>query len=155
MRRYLVLILLAGACGSDDPAPTVTVVSASPDQLYTENDLKDDIRILVEYEDADGDLGDGIAQVHDCRSDTLVTELMIPAIAPDDVVKDGTHIKGSLDLYVNDVGAGAASTMPSVCDDLGVKALGTDETVFCVVLVDAAQHEGAGDCTPTIKLSAI
>ena len=155
MRRYLVLILLAGACGSDDPAPTVTVVSASPDQLYTENDLKDDIRILVEYEDADGDLGDGIAQVHDCRSETLVTALPIPAIAPDGVVKDGSHIKGSLDLYVNDVGAGAASTMPSVCSDLGVGALGTDETVFCIVLVDAAAHEGAGDCTPTIKLSAI
>jgi len=155
MRRYLVLILLAGACTSDDPAPSVTVLSATPDELYTENDLKDDVRIVVEYNDADGDLGEGIAEVHDCRSDTLVIELPIPAIAPDDVVANGTHISGSLDLYVNDVGAATPGTLPSVCADLGVKALGAGETVFCVVLVDAKDHAGPGDCTGTITLMAI
>ena len=155
MRRYLVLILLACACGSDDPAPSVSVVSATPDQLYTENDLKDDISIVVDYEDADGDLGDGIAEVHDCRGDALVTMLPIPAIAPDDVVKDGTHISGSLELFVNDVGAATPLALPAVCADLGVDALAADETRFCVVLVDAAGHAGAGDCTDAITLSAL
>ena len=154
MRSYLVLILLAGACASDDPAPTVTVVSASPEELYTENDLKDDLRIIVDYEDADGDLGEGIAEVHDCRGDTLVTMLPIPAIAPDDVVSDGTRITGSLDLYVTDVGAATSTALPSVCDELGI-SINAGETVFCVVLVDAAGHAGPGDCTPPITISAI
>lgn len=153
MRRILLTLLLVGACTSDDPAPTVNVVSATPDQIDPANDLADDVRILVEYEDADGDLGEGVAEVHDCRDETLTTVLPIPAIAPDDVVSDGAKISGSLDLYVTDVGAGAAATMPSVCADLGVGALAAGETVFCVVLVDAAEHAGPGDCTDAITLA--
>jgi hypothetical protein len=149
MRRYLVLILLAG-CASDDPAPTVTVLSATPDQITPDNDQLDDVRISVEYEDADGDLGEGIAQIYDCRAEALLTELSIPAIAPADVVVDGAHIKGSLDLYLTDVGAGAPAAMPATCTELGVKTLASTETVFCVVLVDAKEHAGPGDCTTPI-----
>jgi hypothetical protein len=151
MRSLLVLLLLAGACTSDDPAPTVTVLSATPDVLDPANDLADDVRIAVEYEDADGDLGDGIAEVHDCRGEALLTMLAIPAIAGEAMI--GSPISGSLDLYVTDVGAGAASTLPTVCDDLGVGAMSAGETVFCIVLVDAAGHAGPGDCTDPITLA--
>jgi len=151
MRRIYVLILLAGGCTSDDPAPTVTVVSATPDELTPDDDALDDVRILVEYADADGDLGEGIAEIHDCRGAELITMLPIPAIAPADIV--GDPISGSMDLYVNDVGAATAATMPATCSDLGVGALGASETVFCVVLVDAAMHAGPGDCTPKISLA--
>lgn len=150
MRRTLVLLLLAGACASDDPAPSVTVVSATPDVLDPANDATDDVRILVEYDDADGDLGGGSAEVHDCRGDSLLTMLAIPDIAGDTMI--GSRITGSLDLYVNDVGAGAAAALPTVCHELGVGAIAPGETVFCVVLVDVAGHSGAGDCTTPITL---
>jgi hypothetical protein len=155
MRRYLLSILLVGACTSDDPAPTVTVLSANPGQINPENDLLDDVRIVVEYADADGDLGEGIAQIHDCRAAPLLTELIIPAIAPESLIKEGSPISGSLDLHLTDVGAVPPSTMPSVCADLGVKALRDNETVFCVVLVDAKDHVGPGDCTPVIELAPL
>jgi hypothetical protein len=149
MRRLLVFALLT-ACGSDDPAPIARVLSSSPDALTPTDDLADDVRILVEYEDADGDLGEGMAQVHDCRSEALLTVLPIPAIAPSDVV--GEPIRGSLSLYVNDVGTARASALPAVCDELDV-SLGANETVFCVVLVDAKEHTGPGDCTKPIALA--
>jgi hypothetical protein len=151
MRSVIVLLLLAGACASDDPAPTVHVVSATPDQLDPANDLTDDVQILVEYNDADGDLGDGVAEIHDCRADALVTALDIPAIAGEDML--GSRITGSLELYLNDVGAGAASALPAVCDELGVGSVAAGETVFCVVLIDAAGHAGTGDCTTAITLA--
>jgi hypothetical protein len=151
MRPLLVLLLLAGACASDDPAPSVTVVSATPDALDPANDATDDVRIVVEYDDADGDLGEGIAEVHDCRDAVLLTALEIPAIAGDSML--GSRITGSLDLYVNDVGAAAAAALPAVCDELGVGAIAAGETVFCVVLVDAAGHAGPGDCTTPITLA--
>ncbi len=150
MRRILMLTLL-GACATDDPAPSVRVLSATPDQLVPADDLADDVRILVEYEDADGDLGEGIAEIHDCRGEPLLTMLAIPAIAPDNVV--GMPITGSLELHVTDVGAGAPGTLPAACDELGVRALAADETIFCVVLVDAAGHAGTGDCTTPITLA--
>jgi hypothetical protein len=150
MRRVLVL-LLAGACTSDDPAPLVTVLSATPDQLDPANDLADDVRITVEYDDADGDLGDGLAEVHDCRGEALLTTLAIPAIAGEEMI--GSRITGSLELHVTDVGAGAASALPAVCDELGIGAIAAGETVFCVVLVDAAGHAGPGDCTTPITLA--
>jgi hypothetical protein len=153
MRALVLFALLAGACGDDDPAPLVSVVSATPGELTTSDDLADDLRILVEYDDADGDLGEGIAQVHDCRGDQLRTELVIPAIAPEDIVADGARITGTLDLHVTDVGAAVSGTPPAVCDELGIGALAAGETVFCVVLVDAAGHEGAGDCTQPITLA--
>ena len=151
MRYSLALLLCAAACGTDDPAPTVHIVSLTPDQLAPADDLADDLRILVEYEDSDGDLGEGIARIDDCRGDMLRTELPIPAIAGEAMI--GSPIRGSLDLFVNDVGAAASSALPAVCDELGVAAPGADETVFCVVLVDAAGHAGAGECTAPIALA--
>jgi hypothetical protein len=151
MRRVLLLLLLATACTDDDPAPSVHIVSATPDELDPANDLADDVRILVEYDDADGDLGEGLAEIHDCRDASLLTQLPIPAIAGEGMI--GARIKGSLDLYVNDVGAAATGEVPGVCDELGVGAPAAGETVFCVVLVDAADHAGPGDCTAPITVA--
>jgi hypothetical protein len=153
MRTTSVLLaaILAGACGTDDPAPIATVMSATPEALTPSDDRLDDLTITVAYDDADGDLGDGLAQVYDCRADGLVTELIIPAIAPDHVI--GTHITGTLELHVNDVGAVTASTLPAACDDLGVAALSANASVFCVILIDAAEHVGPGDCTQEISLA--
>jgi hypothetical protein len=147
-------LLAVAACGTDDPAPSVEVRQATPTELTPADDAADDLRIDIRYADADGDLGEGVARVHDCRARALVTELPIPAIAPEQVIDDGRMIQGALALSINDVGAGAAETLPDVCDDLGVPALGAGETVFCVVLVDAKAHEGPGDCTQTITLTA-
>jgi hypothetical protein len=147
----VIAFALLAAC-TDDPAPTVTVTAATPDMLTPADDRADDLTITVDYDDADGDLGEGIARIHDCRDATLVTELPIPAIAPKSIVDDHTHITGTLELHVNDVGAAAAVTLPDECDELGVAALSANESIFCVVLVDAAGHVGSGDCTQAIAL---
>ena len=151
MRSMLVIALVLAGCASDDPAPTVTVLSVSPDNINPLDDLTDDVRILIEYEDRDGDLGDGFAQVHDCRDEQLVTELPIPAIAPMDVI--GEPIRGSMDLHLTDIGAGTSAALPALCDELGV-SFAAGETVFCVVLVDAKDHEGPGDCTTPVTVYA-
>ena len=44
----------------------------------------------------------------------------------------------------------AIGTQPTVCSDQGVAALSPDQTVFCVVLVDAKGHRGDPDCTGTL-----
>ena len=153
MTRFaLVALLFAAACADDDPAPSVTVVTATPDSILSTDDRLDDLTITVDYLDADGDLGGGTAEVHDCRSDALVTLLDIPAIAPDDIVDGDAGIKGTLDLHVNDVGATTSSALPDACADLGVDELGPNEAVFCVILVDTAVHAGSGDCTGVIAI---
>ncbi|HTL34454.1 MAG TPA: hypothetical protein VL326_15105, partial [Kofleriaceae bacterium] len=83
MRHALLFSLVLAAC-TDDPAPTVTVVSATPDHLDPADDLADDVTIRVDYEDADGDLGGGTAEIYDCRDTALLTKLSIPEIASDD-----------------------------------------------------------------------
>ena len=142
----LALVLLG--CSDPDVAPSVTVTAATPEALSPDDDTLDDLTITLRYDDGDGDLGEGIAQVHDCRADGLVTELAIPAIAR----TTGDHITGTLELHVNDVGAVTASALPDVCADLGVAELADDEAVFCVILIDAAGHSGRGDCTTAILL---
>lgn len=149
--RVILLGVLLAACGSDDPAPSVTVTAATPESLAPDDDTRDDLTITVRYDDADGDLGTGTAEVHDCRSDGVVTELIIPAIAPAGI-EGKEHITGTLDLHVNDVGAITSTALPEVCDTLGVAELSGDEAVFCVVLIDAAGHVGPGDCTVPILL---
>jgi hypothetical protein len=148
MRATILLFLVA--CGDSGPTPSVSVQAATPDRLVTSNDALDDVTITVEYDDGDGDLGAGLAEVHDCRAESIVTELLIPAIAPPERI--GDHITGTLDLHVNDVGAIALGTQPPLCLELGVRALDADQTVFCVVLVDAAGNRSSGDCTDTITL---
>ena len=147
--RSALLIVFATACSSD-PAPTVEIVSASPEALNPADDLADDLRIVATYEDGDGDLGEGTARVHDCRADGLVTELEIPAIPGPDMI--GSKITGSLELAINDVGALTAAALPTTCADLGV-TLEAGATVFCVELVDAAGNVGPGDCTKPITIS--
>ena len=148
MRRALVL-LFASACTSSS-TPSVDILSASPEALNPADDLADDLRILVTYEDGDGDLGEGSARVHDCRAEGLITELEIPAIAADEMI--GSKIKGSLELAINDVGAATTAALPTLCSELGV-SLAPDATVFCVELVDAAGNVGDGDCTQSIAIA--
>jgi hypothetical protein len=148
MRRAL-LLLFASACTSG-PTPTVEIVSATPQALNPADDLADDLRILVTYEDGDGDLGRGSARVHDCRAEGLITELEIPAIAADEMI--GSKITGSLDLAINDVGVATTTALPTLCSELGV-SLAADTTVFCVELVDAAGNVGEGDCTESIAIA--
>ena len=150
MRAPALLVLLV-ACGTDDPAPTVTVMSATPDALRPTDDAADDLTITVRYADADGDLGTGVADVFDCRAADLVTSLIIPAIAPDGIAGK-EHISGTLELFVNDVGDVASGALPDVGADLGVAALGANEAVFCVELEDAKGNRGIGDCTGVILL---
>ena len=153
MRKLLLVVVGLAACGSDSVAPTADVTAATPDALVLDDDTMNDLAITVKYTDPDGDLGGGVAEVHDCRADALVTMLPIAAIAPPDVVASKSEISGTLDLYVDDVGDAATDAMPATCSDLGVAALGTGTTVFCVVLVDAAGHRGAGSCTQAITLT--
>jgi hypothetical protein len=148
--RIPMFVLALAACGDADPNPTATITAATPESLVPDDDTLDDLTITVRYDDGDGDLGGGFAEVHDCRADGVVTELVIPDIAPDGVV--GEHITGTLELHVNDVGLVSSTALPEVCTDLGVDELATGETVFCVILVDVAGNRGDGDCTTAIAL---
>lgn len=137
------------ACAADI-APSTAIQSATPDQLTPSDDTADDLTIALRYDDGDGDLGGGVADVYDCRADGVVTELAIPPIAAD---RD-QHITGTLELHVNDIGDIAAGAMPATCSELGVKPLAAGTVVFCVVLGDAAGHRGGGDCTAPIAIVA-
>jgi len=152
MRATLLSVALVAACGGGDATPTVSVEMAAPEALTPADDTLDDLTITVHYEDGDGDLGGGTAEIQDCRADSLLTSLMLPQIAPDDVVDDNIAITGTLDLHVNDVGAFTTAALPATCSDLGVAALEPNQTVFCVTLVDVAGHRGDGDCTAVIGL---
>lgn len=151
-RLTIFAMLLLAACADDDPAPAVTIRSATPDSITPDEDRLDDLTITIDYRDADGDLGGGTAEIHDCRSAALLTILDIPAIAPDDIVEGDSGISGSLELHVNDVGATTSSALPDACADLGVGEMSATEAVFCVILVDAAGHAGPGDCTASIAI---
>jgi hypothetical protein len=144
----ILLVAAVAGCSDDSVTPSVTITNATPETLLPDDDLLDDLTITVRYDDGDGDLGGGIAEIHDCRADGLVTELPIPQIAP----SPGDHITGTLDLHVNDVGAVSSAALPEVCEELGVAELGANEAVFCVILVDAAGNRGAGDCTVPILI---
>ena len=141
-------LALFAAC-ADDPAPSATIKSVTPDQLMPSDDAQDDLTIQLRYDDSDGDLGGGVADVYDCRSSDVMIELPIPPIAAD----AGLHITGTLELHVNDIGAITSTAMPQVCADLGVKALAANTAVFCVVLADMAGHRGGGDCTQPVALA--
>jgi hypothetical protein len=149
MKPAILLVLVLAAC-SDDPAPGATIKTATPDRLMPSDDSSNDLTITVRYDDGDGDLGGGVAAVHDCRASELVTELAIPEIA----AETGQHITGTLELHINDIGAIAAAALPDACDELGVAALAASTAVFCVVLTDAAGHRGGGDCTQPIELAS-
>ena len=146
----LSLSLLGCAGGS---VPVVEIVDASPEALSASDDGKDDLTIVARYEDPDGDLGQGIARIFDCRAEGLVTELSIPRIANDEAVAQGAPIEGEMALVVADVGAVAASeSVPAACADLGISAPSGGAQAFCVVLVDAAGNESEGACTKPISI---
>jgi len=154
MKTLLLLTVLAASAAacSDSTAPSAAVKTSDPDRLVAADDALDDLVITVEYKDADGDLGGGIADVYDCRAEGVRTELAIPLLAPEAVI--GKPIQGTLELHVNDVGAIPTGAVPDVCRDLGVTSVGAGAAVFCVVLADAAGHEGDGDCTREIAVMA-
>jgi hypothetical protein len=155
MRSTLLLVLATAACGGGDATPSVSVEMAAPEALVPTDDTLDDLTITVHYDDGDGDLGGGIAEIQDCRAESLLISLDIPPIAPPDVVADKTAITGTLDLHVNDVGDFATEALPTACADLGVAELAAGQTVFCVTLTDAAGHRGDGDCTEAIALGTL
>jgi hypothetical protein len=148
--RILICVALAACGGGASDSPSASVKSATPEELVTSDDALDDVTITVDFEDGDGDLGTGFAEVHDCRADGIITELVLPAIAPQGRI--GDHISGTLELHVNDVGAIAVGTQPALCADQGVASLAADKTVFCVLLIDAKGHRGDPDCTSEITL---
>src|SRR5262249_20895994 len=130
--KLALLAATAAACAAD-PAPSAEVRSVAPDRITPLDDALDDLTITVRYEDGDGDLGGGTAEVRDCRVDDLIIDLAIPQIAP----QAGDHITGTLELHVNDIGDLTPTALPRPCADLGVAPLATATTVFCVTLVDA------------------
>jgi hypothetical protein len=154
IRRALLAILLLAACGGDDdPAPTAEIVEAGPASLDPADDAADDLELLVAYRDADGDLGGGTAEVHDCRAAGYLTPLDIPPIASDEGVAEGVAIEGMLRLVIADVGAvEAEAEPPPVCADLGVPAGDGATAIFCVLLTDAAGNTGAGDCSDPVAI---
>jgi len=150
--RHAALLLFLVACGSD-PAPTVSIVSASPDTLVLSSDTRDDLTIVVRYADDDADLGGGTATVHDCRAEGFAASLEIPRIASDQGLREEVPIAGTLSLIVADIGeVTPAAAAPAACAELGAPAPAPGSAVFCVVLTDAADHEGPGDCTSAITL---
>jgi len=153
MKPTMLLVSIAALAGlaacTDDPSPRATIKSATPDQLTPSDDALDDLTITLRYDDADGDLGGGVAEIHDCRAADVVTELAIPAIAGE----AHQHITGELDLRVNDIGALATGALPAECAALGVDQVAPGTVVFCVVLADAAGHRGPGACTRPIALA--
>lgn len=160
MRTVLLFVVCSAAaliaCSDPAPEPSATVLSAAPDTLYIGDDTRNDLSIVIEYADGDGDLGRGTARVHDCRASDVVTEILLPTIVTDEAVEEGVAITGELELRVNDVGdVSLAAAAPSVCADLGAPAPAAGEAVFCVVLVDVAGHEGPGDCTAALALSSL
>jgi hypothetical protein len=145
---------MLGGCGSDDPAPTAAITAAAPETLDPADDAADDLAITVEYHDADADLGGGLATVHDCRAADLATVFELGPIASEEAIAEGVPITGTLELLVADIGDVPPGDLPEACADLGIEAAAAGEATFCVVLTDAAGHEGSGDCTVPIAIVA-
>lgn len=144
--KVLAVLLCLGACGGGEE-PTVEIVSSAPAALVTSDDTRDDLTLRVRYEDPTGDLGGGIARIHDCRSANVVTELTIPAIANKAGVDEQIAISGELELVVTDIGASPSGGPSEVCTSAG-----GEPGAFCVVLVDAAGNESDAACTETLAI---
>jgi hypothetical protein len=154
MRRACLILLAAlAACSDPSALPEAEVLAQMPASLDPDDDGADDLTIQVRYADGDGDLGGGVAEVVDCRAEGLVTALELPPIASAAAVAEGVPIEGELELLVADVGrVEPAPALPAACTELGVTTLAAGETVFCVILVDAAGHRGRGDCTAPVTI---
>jgi hypothetical protein len=160
LRRGRAIFLAAAAlvghgCADFAVAPTAVVVDIAPLEIDPSRDAADDLSILVDYTDGDGDLGEGFAEVHDCRVAGLVVVFELPPIATAEAVAQGVPIAGTLELVIADIGeVDGAATAPTACAELGVGAPQAAQAVFCVILTDAAGHRGAGDCTPPVAIVA-
>jgi hypothetical protein len=151
----LCALALAAACAGDDgPAPVATVIEASPTMLDSASDDLDDLTIVVEYRDGDGDLGGGSLEIADCRAEGIVSVTPLPPIASMIAVEQGVPIEGELEVLVNDIGlVEPDASVPAACAELGVNLTpAADQVVFCVVLVDAAGNRGRGDCTDPVPI---
>jgi hypothetical protein len=138
------ILLLLFACSA--PYVDVSIVGASPQSIDT-TQPDADLTIRVHYKDPDGDLGNGSAEIQDCRAAALVTKLALPAIATDQAVKDGVSIEGELDLVV----AGITQVTPdtkAVCGQVPA----ADHAIFCVTLIDHAGHRSSPACTQAIAI---
>jgi len=148
--------LLVSGCAEDavPGAPSVVVLSRSPETLAIGDDERNDLALVLRYEDGAADLGDGRILVHDCRRPDLVAELPVPPIASEEAIRRGVAITGTLDVLVADVGpvTAEATGLPETCRALGVTPLTPGEAVFCVVLEDAGGQRGRGDCAEPVEL---
>jgi hypothetical protein len=147
----LSLVALVGCGGA--AAPSAELIESTPHALQLDRDEHNDVTFKLRYSDADGDLGGGRALIQDCRQAALQVVATMPAIANEEAVTRGVSISGELTLHVNDIGEVIAEELPEVCARAGV-AFGPNETVFCITLVDALEHEGSTACTPPISLTA-
>jgi hypothetical protein len=140
----LLLLLLAGCTAAQ---VEVSVLGASPQAIDT-TQPDADLTIRVHYRDPDGDLGNGSAEIQDCRAASLVTKLALPAIATDQAVKDGVAIEGELDLVV----AGVTRVTPDTRAVCNGQVPAADRAVFCVTLIDHSGHRSAPACTQAISI---
>lgn len=157
MSRILLVASVAAllGCGDAEVAPSAVIVEVAPDTIDPARDNADDLTIRLEYADGDADLGGGVAAVHDCRADGIAIELAIPPVASEKAVDEGVPIEGVLELIVNDIGwVDADDRAPEACTDLGAPDPADGEAVFCVVLTDAAGHDGDGDCSQPVAIAA-
>jgi hypothetical protein len=139
MRVIVCAMLLAGCASGLDGS----VMNARLDA--------DQLTIRVQYRDADGDLGGGVAEVQDCRAESLLTRLPLPPIASQEAVQKGVSIEGELELLVSHVSlVDPESPLPAIC--VGQDAPRRNQTAFCVILVDSAGNRSAIGCTGSLVI---
>lgn len=153
-------IALCAACGEDgedatiDRSLSVEIVQVSTETLDPGDDGADDVTLTVAYRDGDGNLGGGVAEVHDCRAAGLVTNLPIPELASEQGVTAAVPIFGELSLTVENVGpVGVDAQPPALCEQAGAPTPVAAEVVFCVQLVDAQGDRSDPDCTQALSLT--
>jgi hypothetical protein len=150
------IVLISVACGSDaEPSGELRIelVSYSPDQLLASDDAKDDLALVVHYDDPDADLGGGTAEVQDCRAAALASVLDLPAIASEAAIAAKAPISGELTLHVEDIGAiSEAAALPELCTKGKASTPGEGEAVFCLRLVDTGGHVSNVVCTGAIAV---
>jgi hypothetical protein len=149
------ILLIAAAtlvwgCGSE-ATPEVEILEVNPATIVATDDEQNDVRMTVHYVDGDADLGDGFAEIHDCRVEGLVSTLALPPIANESAVQDEVAIEGDMKLLVGDIAIVEEGT-PG-CAAFGQAPLASGQLSLCVVLVDAAGHRSNADCTDPIALS--
>jgi hypothetical protein len=150
------IVLISAACSGADGAPGVLrieLLSYSPEQLIASDDLKDDLALVVHYDDPDGDLGGGMAEVQDCRGAALHSVLDLPAIASAEAIAAKARITGELTLHVEDIGPlTEVGALPALCREGEAQPPRAGEARFCLRLVDSAGHVSNVVCTGAIAV---